>query len=231
MPVFTCLSLLAFGGTLRAKEPTALAEGILYREVKDQFEGMKTTKYQHQTRVDRDAGSYKYDCVGLVSYALKVAAPEAWATVFKATKIAKGRIPSPARYRAFFAGLGDKPMAGWEAVGKVSELRAGDVVAWEHKTETSTGHAVIIGGVPTRRQDGTWLVKIYDSTSSPHGAADSRRSDDRAQVLKEKGLPSGLGHGEMIFIADPISGALAGLRWSTKGKRLTTPIAAGRPVS
>jgi hypothetical protein len=35
----------------------------------------------------------------------------------------------------------------------------------------------------------------------------------------------------MVFIADPASGALTGLRWSLKAKAITVPIAAGRPIS
>ncbi len=191
---------------------------------------MTTTLYQHQTRVDRATGSYRYDCVGFVSYALKQAAPQAWATVAKATGLAKGRIPSPPKYRTFPCGLANGPQPGWEAVTNASELRPGDVVAWEHKTETSSGHAVVIAGVPAPRPDGSWEVEVYDSTSSPH-SQDSRPNDPRAQVLASSGRPSGLGHGVMVFLADPASGALTGVRWGTKGKALTLPIAAGRPTS
>lgn len=205
-------------------------EGPLFKEATHQFKTMTSTLYQHQTRVDRTTGSYRYDCVGFVSYALRQAAPQAWDSVFKGTGIAKGRIPSPPRYQVFFASLAEKPQPGWEAVIKPSELRPGDVVAWEHKTESAVGHAVIIGGVPVRAEDGSWVVEVYDSTSSPH-ADDSRRDDKRAQVLEATGRPSGLGRGTMAFVTDPESGALIGLRWSPKGKTVITPIAAGRPTS
>lgn len=217
-------------GELWSAEPPA-ATGPLFHEAIHEFKTMKTTLYQHRTRVDRVAGSYRYDCVGFVSYALKRATPEAWATTVHATGIHKRRIPSPARYRAFFAKLAEKPELGWEAVTRVSDLRPGDVVAWENKSETSSGHAVIIGGVPVRRADGSWSVEVYDSTSSPHGRSDSRWHDKRAQVLDRTGRPSGLGRGVMVFIAAPDSGALIGLRWSPKGKILIARIAAGRPTS
>jgi len=99
------------------------------------------------------------------------------------------------------------------------------VVAWEHKTETSTGHAVIIAKAPVAGPEGSWMVEVYDSTSSPHG------DDSRAQVLDTTGRRSGLGHGVMVFIADPATGAITGLRWSRKAKAITVPIAAGRPTS
>ncbi len=238
LPVSTRFSLVAvisllaceWSGVRLWSADRSVAESPLLIEASHEFKTMTTTLYQYQTRVDRAAGSYKYDCVGFVSYALRQAAPQAWDSVFKATGIAKGRIPSPPRYRGFFASLGEKPQRGWEAVIKPSELRPGDVVAWEHKTESAVGHAVIIGGVPVLGEDGSWVVEVYDSTSSPH-ADDSRRVDKRAQVLERTGRPSGLGRGVMAFVADPESGALVGLRWSPKAKTLITPIAAGRPTS
>jgi hypothetical protein len=216
-------------GGLRGGEPPAVC-GLLFHEATNEFRTMNTTVYQHKTQVDRDAGSYRYDCVGFVSYALQRAAPLAWATTAKVTGIAKGRIPSPLRYLAFFAGLAEKPQPGWKAVTNASELRPGDVVAWEHKTETAVGHAVVIGSTPVPGPDGSWLVEVYDSTSSPH-SDDSRPNDQRAQVMESTGRHSGLGHGVMVLTADPVSGALIGLRWSTEAKAITVPIAAGRPTS
>jgi len=224
-------SILAFAvaGKLAGAEPPPVRVP-LFREAAHEFGTMTSTLYQHQTQVDRAAGSYRYDCVGFVSYALKQAAPQAWTTTAKVTGIAKGRIPSPLRYRAFFAGLAEKPQPGWQAVTKASELRPGDVVAWEHRTETSVGHAVIVGKTPVPGPDGSWLVEVYDSTSSPH-SDDSRTTDPRAQVFDTTGRRSGLGHGLMMFISDPATGVLTGLRWSRKAKPITVPIAAARPTS
>lgn len=217
------------GGALSGTEATPTA-GPLFHEATHQFKTMTATLYQHQTRVDRTAGSYRYDCVGFVSYALKQAAPQARESAFKALNIKPGRIPSPARYRAFLASLAETPQPGWQAVTKVSELRPGDVVAWEFKTRTSTGHAVVIGSVPVEGPDGSWLVEVYDSTASPHGD-DSRTKDERAEVLATNGRRSGLGRGMMSFTADQATGALTGYRWSPKSKTTAVPIAAGRPTS
>lgn len=202
----------------------------LFVEATTEFMTMTSTTYQHRTRVDRAVGSYEYDCVGFVSYALRQAAPQAWSTIFKATGLARGHIPSPPRYRSFLAGLAVAPQPGWEAVAKVSDLRPGDVVAWEHKTATSSGHAVIIGSVPLPMPDGLWLVEVYDSTSSPH-SDDSRTQDGRAQIQVSTGRRSGLGHGIMRLVADPATGSLAGVSWGRKSKPVAVPIAAGRPTS
>lgn len=223
------LALMLLAGNLRAAEPTPVI-GPLFHEATNEFHAMKTTLYQHRTRVDSSTGSYRYDCVGFVSYALRQAAPQAWASTVKVTGIAKGRIPSPPRYQTFFAGLARNPQAGWQAVTNVSELRPGDVVAWEHKTETAVGHAVVIANTPTRGPEGDWIVEVYDSTSSPH-SEDSRLKDERAQVLESTGRRSGLGHGVMVLLADPATGNLIGYRWSPKGKAVMAPIAAARPTS
>ena len=205
------------------------ASGPLYREATNEWAAMTSTLYQHHTEVDPSAGSYRFDCVGFVSHAIRTATPTAWAAVVKTLDLPKGRIPSPPRYRAFFAGLAEQPQPGWEAVTNVAALRPGDVVAWEHLSAASSGHAVIVGGLPARRPDGTWLVEVYDATSSPHGD-DSRLHDPRAEILESTGNPSGLGHGIMAFTADPANGALTGVCWGPKSKPLTVPTAAARPL-
>ncbi len=232
--LFGCCILGISAGGLSAEEARGaeapVPEGPLFREAAQQFKAMKTTLYQHSTQVDGKAGSYRYDCVGFVSYALKQAAPQARQSAFTALEIKPGRIPSPPKYRVFLASLAEKPQPGWQRVAKASELRPGDVVAWEHQTETSSGHAVVIGGVPVAGPDGTWVVEVYDSTASPH-SDDTRPKDPRAEVLASNGKRSGLGHGVMAFTADPVTGALTGYRWSPKSKTNLVPISAGRPTS
>ena len=226
------LSAVACGwsvGELRAVERPA-SGGPLFHEAAKQFKTMTSTLYQHKTQVDTKAGSHRYDCVGFVSYALKQAAPQARESAFKALDIKPGRIPTPAMYVAFFASLAAKPQPGWTAVSKASELRPGDVVAWEQITAKANGHAVVIASVPVEGPEGTWAVEVYDSTASPHGD-DSRPNDQRAEVLATNGKRSGLGHGVMAFTADPTTGALTGYRWSPKSKTTTVPIGAGWPTS
>jgi hypothetical protein len=200
----------------------------LLAEAQRQFESMNSTLYQHRTEVDRAKGIFRYDCVGFVSYALKQATPTAWQSIVRATSLPKGRIPSPARYLAFFASLHEAPQDGWQPVAKVQDLRAGDIIAWEQKTEFATGHAVILAEDPVEKE-GTWWAAVFDATSSPH-SDDSRPSDDRAQILERTGKHSGLGHGVMGFVADSETGALRGVRWSRKAKAVTVLIAAGRAL-
>jgi hypothetical protein len=190
---------------------------------------MKSTAYEHRTKVDRIAGTYRYDCVGFVSYCLKFMTPEAWKSIRKTECIAKGRIPSPRHYREFFEKLAFSTQPGWSRVSKASELRPGDIVAWEHQTEKATGHSVIIASIPLQLPNGEWLCDVYDSTSSPH-AQDSRPEDPRAEILHSTGRRGGLGHGKMIFLSDQATGILTGVRWKPQSMPLMLPIAAGRPA-
>ena len=219
-----CAAMQAHAGDLQP------IEGPLFREAAREFKTMQSTQYQHKTQVDPTDGNYRYDCVGFVSYALKLAAPQARESAFKTLEIKPGWFPTPGKYAAFFASLEKKSQPGWLAVAKASELRPGDIVAWQRETATSNGHAVVIASVPVAGPDGIWIVEVFDSTSSPH-SEDSRPSDPRAQALPENGRRSGLGRGVMAFTADPVSGALNGYRWSLKAKTDICPIAAGRPAS
>ena len=216
-------------GESKAAELSAVG-GRFFGEVTNEFKTMTTTRYQHKTQVDRLVGSYQYDCVGFVSYVLRQSAPQAWASVVSVCGIRRGYFPSPPRYQTFFAGLGGTPQPGWQGITKVSELRPGDIVSWNHKTKTAVGHAVVIASIPSPEPGGLWVVEVYDSTASPH-LDDSRSGDSRAEAMEPGGRRSGLGHGVMALIADPVSGALIGHRWSPKAKTIIAPTAAGRPTS
>jgi hypothetical protein len=206
------------------------ASGRFFGEVTNEFKTMTTTRYQHKTQVDRKVGSYQYDCVGFVSYALQQSAPQAWASVVSVCGIRKGYFPSPPLYQRFFTGLAETPQPGWQGIAKVSELRPGDIVSWDLKTKTAVGHAIVIASIPRAEADGVWVVEVYDSTAAPH-LDDSRSGDSRAQAIQPGGRRSGLGHGVMALIADPVSGTLIGHRWSPKAKTIIAPTAAGRPTS
>ena len=228
--IATALAVFASGRNVTLAAGPLPVFGPLYHEATNEFSAMKVTQYKHATHVDPVAGSYYFDCVGFVSHALQKAAPQAWKSLAKGSSLAPRRNPNPSMYRNFLASLASHPQPGWEAVTNVADLCPGDVVAWRHKTATASGHAVVIGGLPVRSSDKSWVVEVYDSTSSPHGN-DSRPADARAQKLATSDKHTGLGHGVMAFIADEAGGAITGLQWSTNSQAITVPIAAGRPTS
>jgi hypothetical protein len=224
-PLVLLISLLCGSLSCLAQDSPA---GPVYHEALSEFTNMKTTLYQHKTEVNRETGSYKYDCVEFVSYALRHATPVAWESICRARGLAKGRVPSPPSYQKFFASLWETPQPGWEAVRSVKELLPGDLVSWDYKTERATGHAVVIASLPKQISEDSWEVQVYDSTSTPHGG-DSRPADERAHIYEVTGRRSGLGTGTMALTADPATGTLTGYRWTSKGKVILCPIGAGRP--
>lgn len=61
-----------------------------------------------------------------------------------------------------------------------------------------TGHCAMVAGNPVELGNGEWLVKIVDSTGTPHGPTDTRFQ--------------GIGIGYMVLITD--GGMVSGYRWS-----------------
>ena len=194
------------------------------------FQTMRSTHYQHHTEVDTERGIYGFDCVGLVSWALRKSTPQAWTSLVQRMAIAPGRIPSPPTLVRFLQGLHQRPAPGWQAVANVEVLQPGDVISWEHRSSHASGHALILASRPRRDGEGTWLVEVFDSTSTPH-ADDSRPSDQRALRWERTGRRSGLGHGVMALISAPGEGTLIGFRWRPGGPTVLAPVAAGRPLN
>ena len=218
-------------GTRAAPLPPATAgEAPLLRLVAAAFTTMASTRYQHHTDVDVAAGSYRFDCVGLVSWALRQATPLAWQALRQRMALAPGRGASPPTYERFFRSLQQRPAPGWQALPRVEDLRGGDVVSWARRTSHASGHALILAAAPQRLEPGLWQVVVFDATSTPH-LQDSRPTDPRAQRFDRTGRPSGLGRGVAALVVDPHSGALLGFRWRPQGPTVLVPIAAARPLA
>jgi hypothetical protein len=112
----------------------------------------------------------------------------------------------------------------WQRVGRVEDLRPGDVVAWLKPADSrskNTGHTVIVHGpvVSDPGRPGAFLVPIADSTARPHVPGDARATAHE----------TGLGLGEIVLVADA-AGAPVGFRWSRgqKSREKSTTIALGR---
>jgi hypothetical protein len=190
----------------------------LLAEARGELAAMRDTEYQHETEVNAAKGEFYYDCSGFLDYALKRAAPAAFRAL-PVTASAGRPLAQDFEHHLRSAANGGDP---WQSVSTVSELLPGDVIAWlatpDSKTR-DTGHVMIVLGAPVhnpQRAD-EWLVKVVDSTVSPH-AQDSRGADDE-----------GLGTGTVGLVADG-SGHPVGFYWrggvSKVAKR--TDVALGR---
>ena len=89
------------GGSVVTAPSQAQPQGLL-GQATHEYATMTATKYQAALRVDLSKGTYFYDCVGFVTYALGQAAPQARTTIMTKFNIAPNRIPSPARYVTLF---------------------------------------------------------------------------------------------------------------------------------
>lgn len=84
-------------------------------------------------------------------------------------------------------------------------------------------------GPPLLLADGSYALLVYDSTATPHGPADTRRSDSRNEV-GPNGLPSGLGMGTIHLIPDGSTGAPVAVAWTVGTAPTTAPIGIGRAL-
>jgi hypothetical protein len=155
--------------------------------------------------------------------------PEARSTIMTSFSIRPGFVPSPARYVQLFNEL-DGSQSGWTPVRRVADLRPGDVVAWTyHHPTNSNGHAFVVAAAPTRDGAGSWLMSVWDSTGTPHGPNDTRRSNPK-NLPGANGKPSGLGRGT-VRLDTNTDGTLTNVHWSaSSGTVAPARYGIGRPA-
>lgn len=203
-------------------QPTTGAAGaaLLLGEVQRELSAMKTTHYQHTTAVDEAIGKFYYDCSGMVDYALdRVLARDA-----QELPTSTSKRPLAGDIERFLHNAVGRPVQGWQAVTRVDQLGPGDLVAWlvtEDSTTGDTGHVMVVLGAPkpNAARNGEWLLRVADSTLSPH-ALDSRHQGE-----------TGLGTGTIGLAVDATSVPVA-FYWKggISEHAKATEIALGRAV-
>jgi hypothetical protein len=214
--------------------PTANpATNAVLAAVADQFTTMVATRYQHHDVENAQEGTYFYDCVGMVTYTLRLAAPNAIAALETDLGIRKGFVPNPAHYLQWFTALPGEPNQYWMPVTRVEDLLPGDVIAWTIEANNPhpipAGHALIAAGPLLPLSDGSYALLVYDSTGTPHGPFDTRRTDPRNE-LGPNGLPSGLGRGTIQLFSEPVSGAPVAEAWTVGTARTAQVIGIARAL-
>jgi hypothetical protein len=217
------------GSSVVTAPSQAQPQGLL-AEATHEYNTMTATRYQAALRVDLSKGTYFYDCVGFVTYALGQAAPQARTTIMTKFNIAPNRIPSPARYVTLFGQL-DGTQPGWQPVHQVVDLQPGDVVAWTYTNpHGATGHAFVVGSVPKAVGTGQYEITVWDSTATPHGSHDTRLTNPR-NLPGGNGKPSGLGSGQVVLDTGA-GGSLTRVHWSPTGSAVgSADYGMGRPTS
>jgi hypothetical protein len=187
-------------------------------EVQRELKAMRVTRYQHTTSVDENSGSYFYDCSGLLDYAVGRVRPADLKPIPHTSVRSLAADIEGYLHRGLTG-----PIEGWQALTRVDALGPGDVVAWQ-ATEDSrtgdTGHVMVVLDAPTPNSGraAEWLVRVADSTLSPH-ALDSRHPGT-----------TGLGSGTIGLLVYE-SGAPTAFYWrgGVSPQAKPTQIALGRP--
>ena len=156
--------------------------------------------------------SSRADCAGYVTRSMMKAFGFT-ADDFKAWTGSTG--PSSARYHDNIVAQNN-----FQRISVASQVRRGDILASKYidKTSGGTGHTMIAAGPAVLRAAPTeplvantrqYELRIIDSTSSPHGATDTRKGtgvDGKDQ--------DGAGLGTMRLYADEATGVIVGYTWS-----------------
>ncbi len=104
---------------------------------------------------------------------------------------------------------------GFKEITKIDEVRPGDIIAIKYPPGSgNTGHVMLVAAIPLKRNPTEPLIKnsiqyeieIIDSTSSGHGASDSRR-------IESGKYHEGLGKGVYRVFSDD-KGIFIGHTWS-----------------
>lgn len=185
---------------------------------------LRESSYTHATRVDERAGRYEFDCSGMAAWVLRRASPVAQAAV--AYRAKSGRPLARDYYQQIAATRAGRGRWGWERVPRVADAAAGDVIAWLRPKEirsANTGHVAFLLSAPepVAGMPGAFLVRIADASRYRH-QDDSRAGTER----------TGFGHGTILVVADPASGAPVAYGWVGLHSAwiLSTPMAIGRAV-
>lgn len=179
--------------------------------------------YAHVTRVDEAAGSYEFDCSGMVTWVLSRSAPGAYGAI---RRFVGERRPLARDFHRYIAAVRAKrPQWAWSRVERVSDAQPGDVIAWikpDVVRSPYTGHVAFIveRPSPVRDQPGTYLVRIADASSYRH-QDDTREGTGR----------TGFGFGTILVAADPATDTPLAYGWVGLQSAwiFPTDIAIGRP--
>ena len=195
---------------------------------------MTRTRYQHHYYENRGTGVYLFDCVGLTDYFLRRGAPQAWANMHASLGIRRGYVPRPTRWARYLRRLPPSARGLWQRVERVSAIGPGDFILMDKVTDPSArhfvGHAMVAASAQRRLADGSYALKVYDSTGTAHGDRDSRLRDPRAIKLSpSRRAGSGLGFGTVSLFPDA-KGRAARIAWSPGRRPVPTPVTIGRPL-
>jgi hypothetical protein len=151
---------------------------IVWKEVNRELTTLNTATsyYSHSTYMNEETNTRRTDCSGFVDYAIRRVLPEAY-----------DKVPHPDTQRPLandwykylkerYQTASTQESIRWREIIHVRDLMPGDLVVWlrpENVSGDNTGHIMVVAAKPTTGRPSEWLVRIVDSTTSPH-ANDTR---------------------------------------------------------
>lgn len=196
------------------KEPKAKPQSAserIYEEAEQIFQKATSTHYRHNKLpaseqlgfADGTECSVDTDCSGFVSYVLnKVAAPQY--EPIRRMQIDRA-YPQAKSFALFFKQLSDtSASSGWQRVSKYSDLKRGDLIAWEKPRDPgprgNTGHVMFVVDAPAPIEvtEGKRYVSILvlDCSSVTHFAPETLPPNTHQTVR------NGLGRGSIRLLLD-----------------------------
>lgn len=192
---------------------------------------LETSEYNYTTIINTLQEKYFVDCSSFLSHVLGMSVYPWYEKIFAyavMTRYPSSKNNPPIQralakdYANFFINYNANLdlFKGWEVIEYLEDLQAGDVIAIKYEDgATNTGHVLILAGKPMERSpySGTggtdtpagfneWLVRIIDSSSSPHGTSSGvgaqyypRVPDSRTGNAKNID-EGGVGAGYMILV-------------------------------
>jgi hypothetical protein len=149
------------------------------------YQRMAKTAYSQKTAVNEQARVYIFDSPGMANYFVGRAASGAAAALHAATK---STAPTPTQWAQFIQGKDGGLKAPWQRVTVGGRIQPGDFIALPAHGDFK-GAVLIAAGTPLGLNDGSYALRVWDSTTSPHGPLDTRLSDPR--VTNKAGLGNG----------------------------------------
>jgi hypothetical protein len=202
----------------QAREPATRAARKLLGLVDTIDRTLVEGAYQHNTRVRRREGVYRWDCSGMMTWMLERVAPRAREALDRDRPVAR------TYYRTIARASSKRARDGWRRVPDIAEVRPGDIFAWLRPPDWpkggNTGHVgiVIEPPRPAPEIENAWEVRVVDASRYTH--------DDDTRDPDGEG---GFGMGTIVFVTDE-TGAPTAYGWFGSRSRYVheTSIAFGR---
>ena len=204
LPVRPFPPTLAEPATGEPGEPATAAARRVLSMLSSIRDDLRVSHYQHATLVRPEDGLFNFDCSGMAEWVIARAARGAHRGLYR---WGERRIVARTFYRRFQASPRRRQAYGWEQIARVTDVRPGDLFAWETPRgwpSDNTGHVgfAIAPARPVDGVPGAYTMRVVDSTSVPH------QHDTRLL-----GLETGFGEGTMLWMTDE-QGRAIGYGWN-----------------